>query len=715
MSLMDDMYNKVNEVLGAGNQLFCMEFPARPLNPNRFRYDTSDRNSVLTKPYTVQEAEFRLSDELFNTAPIVQGSNGKNLSVVYDAVLNNYVPKLSDLKEFIVDKFDIRQFLLEKIEDEIDGKPIKCSRMEMCQRLYNKYLDEKNKWLQEKDARFEDYRGKDNLDGFAKWVSSEGMVRDESLNNLFNDVIVRGNYHEVLTILGFLNVASSAEVLEKTKQNMRHSCRKSLDSSMTVYPVQFQPNDWFKSLKSNFSPIDLLNSADAISNKYRLKKKQLAEVNEQLAEMRLLTSSPEQIEALELEVEAGKEAFHKAEEELMAAYGQAVLTAFKIYLTAQTGGGLAAAGQLKEKLANQTDAQKTEDEKLRQNLGLADEVVTQMTDTYSKQSGVLAASERLSNLRRLKTRADSKDYGLQLQLLTSKKNELAEEVEWLAEMLGGIEHSKINGEDAKTEIMPSGHKISDSEFTDIIIQYKTDSQGKSTSESSSASDTSWKVSAWFVSAGGNSSTSSAQSSVESSSFEKTIEIGMRVTKVSIDRGGWLNPAIFDISNAYHRLAEYCAGAGINVGDIAKKIKNGQSVDDLTKVKTGNGEIPCVLPSYPVSFVIAKDITIKITSTDSNFSAEKENMEKSAAAGGGFLGFSCTSSSSSSSASSDSFSSSTSDSLMMRIPGPQILGWFLQLTPEDKSTPYLSLKESGVDVQSIAKELKKYKPESETPQ
>ncbi len=76
-NIMQLIYNKINDMIGAGNQLFSMQFPAQPLNYRMYQYDTSDRNSILTRPYTVAEQEFRLSDQLFDISPITAGSNGE--------------------------------------------------------------------------------------------------------------------------------------------------------------------------------------------------------------------------------------------------------------------------------------------------------------------------------------------------------------------------------------------------------------------------------------------------------------------------------------------------------------------------------------------------------------------------------------------------------------------------------------------------------------
>ncbi len=707
MALMDIMYNKLNEVLGSGDQLFTLEFPARALNPNLYTYDTSDRNSVLTKPYVVQEAEFRLVDGLLNTSPITQGPNGKQLSVVYDRLLNNYVPKLEDLKSFILDKYDLRKFLLEKIEDNIDGEMIKCSRMEFCQRLYSKYLDRKNQWLKAKDEKFESSREKKDFDGFAKWVSSEGLVRDEELNNLFNDVVVRGNYHEVMTILGFLNISSSSEALEKNKQNMRSCIRKSLDASMFVYPVQLQPNDWFKSLKSNFSPKDLLNSGEKFRQDLFQKQKRLRKVNEKIAEFDLINISDDEFKKLEETVKENQNKLATAENNLVENHTSGAVTLFKIYLNSCTGGGLNTIEELKK-------VDEKEKKKVRDKLGLAEDAAKSMEKTYSGLGDVIASAERLEDARKLRIRAKTKNYQLELLNLRSQKEELEEEIEWIGNMLGGIYNIKVNDEkaEASTNLMPTGQDLEDSEYTDIIITSEEVQADRDSSESQKSSSSSWKVSGWFASVGKSSHSSSATSSLEESLKNEKIEIGLRVTKVSIDRGGWFDPSLFDLTNAFYRLADYKAGPGVTV-DTLKAKTTSSSYQELLKWKNDSEEsVDYALPSYPTSFIIAKDITIKVTTNDSDLSSVKSSFEENSSSAGGILGFGSSSSNSESGESSAYHKSEIDKTLYLRIPGPQILGWFQELTPEDKSENYKSLISTNVNVDRIKEELNKYTKEKE---
>ena len=43
---------------------------------------------IRDRPYPVQEAEFLLSDQLFDVSPVVQGPNGERLSTVFNTVIN---------------------------------------------------------------------------------------------------------------------------------------------------------------------------------------------------------------------------------------------------------------------------------------------------------------------------------------------------------------------------------------------------------------------------------------------------------------------------------------------------------------------------------------------------------------------------------------------------------------------------------------------------
>lgn len=89
---------------------------------------------------------------------------------------------------------------------------------------------------------------------------------------------------------------------------------------------------------------------------------------------------------------------------------------------------------------------------------------------------------------------------------------------------------------------------------------------------------------------------------------------------------------------------------------------------------------------PTAFVIAKDVTIRFSSAEESDSAIYAAITERASKNGGFLCFSGRSSSSCTSESDCSVITSDSNGVTIMIPGPQIIGYYLQIVPEDKSSP-----------------------------
>jgi hypothetical protein len=707
-ALISLIYSKIDGLLGGGpaGQLFCMEFPARPLNLHQYEYDTDSRNSVVAKPFAVSDIEFRLTDDLFNVSPIVQGPNGKKLSVVFNQLINNYVPKLKELHDFITDKTNVRDWLMAEVEDTVDGEPFKGSRMELCKRLYGLYLKAKAEWATEKSSEYDRRRTNDDLDGFADWLSRTATVKDQELNNLFNDAVVRGYYHEILTFLGFLNVCSSAEALEATKQNIRNSSRRSLDESMDVLPVQLQPNSWFKAAASNLSPKDLTMAADIVIAQYQAKLKEMAQLKDYLLQLESFGVSKADVDKAAAAVEAGKAAFQKAEADMVKNYGDSTVGLVKIYLNAQPGGLMAA-------LSAKTKVTPTDANARRLGLDqIAQTTLDGITSSYQNNQAYLQAAQQLSELRTRAADSAAHDYQAEITRTRARIDTLQADMRFLARMAGGVLKPE-NQTDPGTDlpVLPSGQGDDDSDgmFMDVVISSSDDDSASSASGSAQSSSSSFKIGFILGSVGHQSSNSSASSSAESVAISDEFTIGFRVAKVGLDRGGWFNPSLFEMSSGFQRIAEgmhaspRTAGAPTETdATLSKKAVMDALANDtdpgaaLQRLLTDRRGVPYMLPAYPVGFVIAKDITIKVKQSNSTSQLSKSLAEQSSSTAGGFLCFSASSASSSKSTAESSYHGEHNNYTYIRIPGPQILGWFLQLTPPDNSSRYEALTKELLD-------------------
>ena len=729
--VMNLIYNNVNKLLGAGNQLFAMEFPARPLNARDYEYNTDDCYSTLTKPYTVQEKEFLLSDQLYDLSPVVQGTNGERLSTVFSTIINNYVPRLEALKSFVNDQKNLREWLLAPVTDEVRGERKTLSRMAMARELYDEFLERRNEWYSTKNRVYEEYRAKDDLDGYANWLSSEGLVQEEQISNFYNDAVVRGHYHEVLTLLGFLNVSSPSEALENTKQKMRSSLRRSLDGSTDVYPVQFQPSDWFKSLRPNLRPKDLTMATESLVAEYRAKQQRLRSLKAQLAEQAIVEIPAGKQENLKKDIKECEQALVKAQEDLISEHGAGAVSAVKavisIYKNVANPCKAAedAIAMIREKGPQKLNPTEGRIYGILENV--ADEVVDKVIKGCKTQDEELQKLNRLNEVRMAYSEAKVRDMALQKQRIEEQIQAVQADLDFLTPLVtgtiaesdtgadvtvngktgGGKAGSKAGGEasgeasggsaaNVDASLLTSSDEAQDENFMDVIIKSNSEGSFSSNSSSSSSSQSSWNLGGWFWSAGGSHSTQGGLENQQKMDLNKRLEIGFRVKKVSIDRGGWFNPTIFKLSDNYYRLADIRVSKGLTKDDI-QNASSATRLNDLVTYETMvDGErkrLSYVLPAFPTGFVIAKDITIRIQCDQTESESSRQYMEQSDARSGGIFGFRASSGSSSKSQSESAYFGSTSNFFYIRIPGPQILGWFLELTPADNASPYQKLDPS----------------------
>ena len=149
-----------------------------------------------------------------------------------------------------------------------------------------------------------------------------------------------------------------------------------------------------------------------------------------------------------------------------------------------------------------------------------------------------------------------------------------------------------------------------------------------------------------------------------------IQIGMSVAKVQIERE-WFNPAILLLSSdMYNTSSEH-----ISPSDDYSEI-NQKRLKEMNK---------CIFPCFPAAFVIARDVTIQFYSETAISTSFAQSVEEHSSKGGGFFIFGGSSSKASSSSESNSVATSSANSVTVRFTSPQIIGYYLEALPPDKST------------------------------
>ncbi|MBO5533741.1 MAG: hypothetical protein J5977_15040 [Fibrobacter sp.] len=732
------MYDKLREIFGNGSQLFTMEFPGRVLNKDDFIYDIKDYNgSSLNKPYSVAENEFRLSDNLLDPYPIVQGPSGNYLSNVYSTAINNLAPKITDVKDFITDKMELRMFLLQPVTDEFDGKTVTCTRLEFCQKTYLRYLNKKYEWNQEKIDRRNQFEKDNDLDGYARWLATTAWTKDHELETLFNDAIIRGFYHEVMTILGFLDAESPSERLARAKNARISSSWRSLDESREILPVSFQPSNWAHALKSNFSFTDLSMDPEYLQTEYLEKQRLLSDYE---AEMRILknnSAKQKSVADLEALVEKENKKLIDAEDKCFAEYTKAQADMIKLAFE------VAANGDMVSFLLNQTAQNATET--VLKGLKASDafksvfagnsgdgnsidktieSLVNATYKVYSENLKYFEAFSELVDLKAALAQAKTSSYEDRIIVLTEKIKEIKHEMQSIASIItaGAV---KTADDKASDELLPLSKDDDGINFMDIVFT-KSD-LNKYMTEDKDATHAKLAGSLgnlFFNTKAGLEYTQSYSSFVEKI-YSSDFTVGMRVMKVTIDRGGWFDPGLFDISSSFMKIRKNIIAS---TGASAKSFLNAYEEDGNTVDASGNPKVntpetaveklltvkgadekeyTVILPIYPTSFLIVKDFVVKandcaITEEDyknyRNVSANTTTSIFGIRVSGGFTNESYMSC--------EKIDESKSN-LYIRTPGPQILGWFSETTAKDDSSDYKGLSQSP-EFNQIIDELKAYR-------
>lgn len=277
--LKEVLWSKLNELFGPSEHatsFLTVQSPARYLDKSEFSYKMEGIYSNFVKPVVVNEAEFRLTDQLYEPLRVVGAPNGQSLSINYEMILNNLVPRYvaADI-EIRKAREKMRVWLLEETssqnaffvndarvigskENNVVGKdesvkairknnalagPRVASRMEVCQRLMLEYLEASAAWKSKHSKMIQDAMhvhtdGRlQKLEDAAREIANTASVENSKLSAKYADVVVRGHLHTVRESLAQLDIKSTAEFLQDAKDSLRESALSSLYGASRVLPV----------------------------------------------------------------------------------------------------------------------------------------------------------------------------------------------------------------------------------------------------------------------------------------------------------------------------------------------------------------------------------------------------------------------------------------------------------------------------------------------
>lgn len=667
-SLVDIMYDKINEVIGGdnANQYFCMTFPATLLAKESYEYDYKNGKA---KPLTVEAKESRLANKMFDPCHITGADNGRSLAQQYSSALDMLTPKLN--QKIQEAKTDLRDMLMSPYPYDF-GKGVETglTLQQTFYRLYDQWVEMKKEWSKIQSDKKAELAKKyssgskadnENLQNdYLEWYETVAESYLEGLNEQYGKILAVFSPNDMKIIEGVLESGSGAE-LEEARE-MLNNVRKSNPNGGYVYPITLSPENWFELLDNSFTGVDLLASPEALSEKMYLLSNQKLNLTSQINSLSSALPKDDELQKKIDAVKTAKDAVDQSEKDIIDKYGQgakSVLNAALSIASVMGAGGVAVS--VLERLVSKSDVGKKE--------GLIDALTKTISDTSESQTKYINASQDLANAQEeyIKT----KNLAALKEIIEPLKSQLDDIDLQINELNSQIQMSTaINNSDVKSDDGGVAPNSVPKGYTQLLITAASKSMDKSSSKSASSSSQSSGVGFFFC--GAKSESSSAQSAFESFSKDEscTVQIGMSVAKVEIERD-WFNPGVFALSGDMYNVS-------------SQKISPEGSYSSFDQ-KRFSDMYKCIFPAYPTAFVVARDVTVKLTTSQSISSATSSAMEEHASSGGGFLFFSARKSSSSSSSSSSAHVQSSGNSVTIRFTDPQVLGYYMEATSADKST------------------------------
>ncbi|WP_442870920.1 hypothetical protein [Acutalibacter muris] len=372
-------------------------------------------------------------------------------------------------------------------------------------KLYGDYVKAKQDWakmqLEEKRRLANKYRGgtvEDNRsiqNEYLEWYETEAapqmLLVEEKLGKVLN-VFSPGDM-EVIT--GILSSGAGREVAEA--QEALSNVEKRNPDGGTVYPVTLYPENWFKLLDSSFTPMDLLESPAALSQKLSVLTAQQSSLTTQVNSLLSVIPDDETVKALHDAYTNAENAYKTAMNNLTQAYTKVTTDMLKTFISVLDSTSDKKAESIPPSAVARIfgiDVGKVSD--------LLSKLGESAVSCLNAQSKLNAASETASTA--AMTYFESKNLQQYKSMLLPLQAQLDSVKAEIAQLQQQIALSTAMQGDSSGSVAPN--QIPEG-FTQLIITSKFSQVNQQSSSSASASNSSYGVSFFF---GGYSSSESHQ-------------------------------------------------------------------------------------------------------------------------------------------------------------------------------------------------------------
>jgi hypothetical protein len=702
LSPVDQLYKNFISIFGNTNQdqIFSMVWPGTILDPASYSNNgPSDPESILT---SINQS--MLFDQYYPVGTITQ-PDGTRVSDRYAQAIQRYGP----IPNASLEKLQsvLRERLSQPTQMYIDGKMVTMTLLDQFNYLNSEWTSRRQAWADLQTSEIQALKASGDAGWFADYVAWYGINAQshiDSVNAAYDRLVAEFPLNAFQDALAVLSTQEAAALLR---------ARNDLSNATVPVPVsigndyvvsQAIPADWGNILTSSMTFVDLLASPQAqqtaLNTAIAVLQQQIYAWQAVLAQIPAGSAATIQA-ALEAFQNAGA-AYSASIDATLQAYTANAVTAVQIYMNSEiddtTIGEINKAKQdLDEADGNApADLDKDQIDKIIADVGAGQsalitanssmvatgyDLATKATAYLNSKNGAGLAPILSPIVDQLKS---------QLTLVEQKAADLASS-SFRSQQLAAGKVAPFTGCPSIDPTMPSSASSAiNQRWSEISLNVDTKSMETSSAASTSYSQMNWSVDLFFGSAGGQSSSSSADFASTYLGTDGHIEIGMLATKVLIQRP-WMHPELFSLSSNYFRVSD-------SPLTTPTPPEGGWTRNNLVSQDLGGGAVGLAgadlasrlnagpFPAYPVALLLVKDVTIKISSIKTQTRALEQQAASNSTQGGGFLCFSVSAEQSSSSDNKSAGSYSQAGTYTFKIAAPQVIGAWLQINHTDDSVP-----------------------------
>lgn len=200
---------------------------------------------TLVPPH-VMEKWFDLADSMPSANPLFGQDSGRSLSNEYASVIRETtITNIQQQGDQVLAAYNqALGFLKEELIPDPENITVNTTRLS----LYDRYRDQYNEKKLEMEDLIEQKRKNLRSLDYELWFQRHYPSLVSKVESAYIKWLIFGEKEMCDIYIAYLDSGTSAKNLEDARVALRSSGVTSLDRTRTIYPVSFEPSDWYKYL-----------------------------------------------------------------------------------------------------------------------------------------------------------------------------------------------------------------------------------------------------------------------------------------------------------------------------------------------------------------------------------------------------------------------------------------------------------------------------------